>query len=203
MNTLMLISLVTVISYLIGSLSAAILVSRAMGLADPRVFGSGNPGATNVLRSGNRLAAALTLVGDLIKGWLPVVLCRWLLDHDAVVIAAGLGALLGHIYPLYFGFKGGKGIATGFGVLFGLAPLMGMLAAATWLVTALSSRYSSLAALVTFSLAPVFIWVLKLPQEWLGLLLCMAGIVWWRHRTNIGRLYRGVEPKIGAPSSST
>ena len=147
-------------AYLIGSLSFAVIVSRVMGLDDPRHYGSGNPGATNVLRSGNRQAAALTLLLDAVKGWLPVMLIQWLgqgwgLDERAVALVA-IGAFIGHLWPVFFRFQGGKGVATAAGVLFGIEPLLGLAVMLTWLLVAAVSRYSSLAALIAAVLAPTY-----------------------------------------------
>ena len=199
--------LVALGAYILGSLSFAIIVSRAMGLHDPRSYGSGNPGATNVLRSGNKKAAALTLLFDALKGWLPVFLlmqfgARWQLDPDSAALA-GLAVLLGHIFPVFFGFKGGKGVATAAGVLFGFHPLLGLFVMLIWILVAAVTRYSSLAALIAGAAAPTIymfgaqrgLW----PSAGSPFMACMAMsvIMAWRHRENIQRLIAGKESRIG------
>lgn len=186
------------LAYLLGSISSAILVSRLLGLPDPRATGSGNPGATNVLRAGSKTGAALTLIGDVAKGWLPVFIVIQLGYYPSWMVGLiGLAAFLGHLYPVFFGFKGGKGVATGLGVLLGLNPLLGLLVILTWLLVAALSRYSSLAALVAVLAAPVYLWLLA-PDPWLIAALCvMALFLYGRHYSNIQRLLRGTEPRIG------
>lgn len=194
-------------AYAIGSLSFAVIVSRAMGLADPRQYGSGNPGATNVLRSGNKTAALLTLLLDAFKGWLPV----WGVMHfgqpfgldNAAVALVAVAAFLGHLYPVFFHFKGGKGVATAAGVLLALQPWLGIATIATWLIVAAFFRYSSLAALVSAVFAPFYYafgnglaWRLD-PAIFLAMLI-IAALLIWRHRANIGRLLRGQESRIGS-----
>ena len=199
---------VVVLSYLLGSLSFAVIVSKFMGLSDPRSYGSKNPGATNVLRSGNKKAAVLTLLFDAVKGWVPVV---WVLQHGApfelsegTAAAAGLAAFLGHLYPVFFRFQGGKGVATALGVLMGVSPLLGLLVALTWLGIAWFFRYSSLAALLAAILAPVYYALLADVLWWsfngatLGLLCAMGVLLFWRHRDNVNRLIAGTESKLGA-----
>ena len=180
-------------AYRVGSLATAIFVSRALGLPDPRQAGSHNPGATNVLRLGGRKAAALTLLGDLCKGLLPVLAARLAgLPAWAVALVA-LATFLGHLYPLYFGFRGGKGVATTLGILLAIAPLLGLATLATWLLVFAVSRVSSLAALSATVAAPAYAWFL-LPQPSLrGLVLVLALWVLWRHRSNIQRLRSGEE----------
>lgn len=199
---------VVTFSYLIGSLSFAVIVSRLMGLSDPRSYGSKNPGATNVLRSGNKKAAVLTLLFDAVKGWVPVV---WVLQHGAAfglsegtAAAAGLAAFLGHLYPIFFRFQGGKGVATALGVLMGVSPLLGLGVALTWLGVAWFFRYSSLAALLAAVLAPVY-YALAADVFWwnfhgpvFGLLCAMGILLVWRHRDNVNRLLAGTESKLGA-----
>jgi glycerol-3-phosphate acyltransferase PlsY len=199
---------VVVISYLLGSLSFAVIVSKFMGLSDPRSYGSKNPGATNVLRSGNKKAAVLTLLFDAVKGWVPVV---WVLNHGAAfglsegaAAAAGLAAFLGHLYPIFFKFQGGKGVATALGVLMGVSPVLGLAVALTWLGVAWFFRYSSLAALLAAVLAPVY-YALAADAFWWNFngaifgLLCAIGILLvWRHRDNVNRLLAGTESKLGA-----
>ena len=193
-------------AYLIGSLSFAVLVSRLMGLADPRSYGSQNPGATNVLRSGNKLAAALTLLLDGIKGWLPVWAVsqygsRWGLGEGTLAIVA-LAAFAGHVWPLFFRFKGGKGVATAAGVLFGIDLWLGLATLATWLIVAFFTRYSSLAALAAAAFAPAYYFlgnrvVWYVDNRILLAAVVMSGILVWRHQGNIAKLMRGEESRIG------
>ncbi len=193
-------------AYLLGSLSFAVIVSRAMGLADPRSYGSGNPGATNVLRSGSKKAAAATLLLDAFKGWLPVALLAWLgpaLGLPAAASAvAGLAAFLGHLYPVFFGFKGGKGVATAAGVILALQPLLGLAVLLTCIAVAVITRHSSLAALTAAVLAPACYlaahgWLWPAHGLTLFTLSLMGLLLLWRHRANITRLLAGTEPKIG------
>jgi len=189
--------LLPVLAYLIGSLSSAVLVARLFGLADPRTVGSRNPGATNILRYGGRIPAALTLAGDVLKGVIPVVLAR-LLGVDALTLGlVMLAAFLGHLYPVYFGFQGGKGVATAFGVYFAVDPRVGLMIAATWLLVAALTRYSSLSALVATLAAPVFWWWLRPEPELLAAMIALAVLIVWRHRANIARLRAGTETRIG------
>lgn len=184
-------------AYLLGSISSAILVCRLFGLQDPRTQGSKNPGATNVLRIGGKAPAIITLLGDGLKGYLPVLL-GVLLDVSPVVLAASmLAAFLGHLYPLYFGFAGGKGVATGFGVLLGLSPLAGGLTIAVWLLMALLFRYSSLAALTAALLAPGFVWLASHDAVLVGAVGLMTLMQFWKHRANIENLLAGRESRIG------
>ncbi|WP_213957081.1 glycerol-3-phosphate 1-O-acyltransferase PlsY [Variovorax sp. dw_954] len=196
-----------VASYLIGSLSFAVIVSKAMGMADPRSYGSGNPGATNVLRSGNKAAALATLLLDAIKGWLPVFLvmhfgAAWGMDMGIAALA-GLAAFLGHLYPVFFGFQGGKGVATAAGVLLGLDWLLGLATGGTWLIVALFFRYSSLASLAAALFAPAYyllgggiVW--KLDATAFVAMVGMSLLLAWRHRENIQRLIAGTESKLGS-----
>ena len=184
-------------AYLLGSISAAIIVCRLMGLPDPRSEGSRNPGATNVARIGGKKAAALTLIGDMLKGLLPVLVAH-ALDAGAVVLAGtALAAFLGHLYPVFFGFQGGKGVATALGVSFGLNWLAGLSIAGIWLLMALLFRYSSLSALTAIALAPaVFYWFMpELPV--IIAMSVLAVMLFWRHRSNIVNLISGKEDKIG------
>ncbi|MCY4362581.1 MAG: glycerol-3-phosphate 1-O-acyltransferase PlsY [Gammaproteobacteria bacterium] len=185
-----------ILAYLAGSLASAVIVCKIMGLEDPREQGSGNPGTTNVLRLHGRTAALLTLCGDVLKGALPVLLLRYVQAPDVFVAAAGLAAFSGHLYPLFFGFRGGKGVATLLGVLLAFHWLLGAAFIMTWLLVALLSRYSSLAAITAALLAPVYCW-LMLPSPYLvagtGL---MSAILIWRHRSNIKNLLAGKENKI-------
>jgi glycerol-3-phosphate acyltransferase PlsY len=193
-------------AYLIGSLSFAVLVSRLMGLADPRSYGSQNPGATNVLRSGNKLAAALTLLLDGIKGWLPVwAVVRygstWGLAEGTLAMVA-LAAFAGHVWPVFFRFKGGKGVATAAGVLFGIDLWLGLATLATWLIVAFFTRYSSLAALAAAAFAPAYYFlgnrvVWYVDNRVLLAAVVMSGILVWRHQSNIAKLIRGEESRIG------
>jgi glycerol-3-phosphate acyltransferase PlsY len=198
--------LATLVAYLVGSLSFAVIVSRVMGLNDPRTFGSKNPGATNVLRSGNKAAAVITLVLDAAKGWLPVFLVGWLGQpyglEEGTLALVGLAAFLGHLYPVFFRFQGGKGVATALGVLLGVNWVLGLATAATWLIVAFFFRYSSLAALLSAVFVPAYYvfgdgvaWNLEKPI--LFTLSLMSLLLIFRHAENIGRLARGTESKIG------
>lgn len=184
-------------AYLLGSLSSAIIVCRLMGLPDPRSEGSGNPGATNVLRIGGKRAAALTLVGDMLKGYIPVALAVWFQFEPAVVIAIGVAAFLGHLWPVFFGFAGGKGVATELGVLFGLHPIIGAIVGLIWLFIAKGMKISSLAALVAMSLAPVIVWWWAESWVWVTGVALMSMVLIWRHKSNIQRLLSGEESAIG------
>jgi acyl phosphate:glycerol-3-phosphate acyltransferase len=203
--------LATLAAYLIGSLSFAVLVSRLMGLSDPRTYGSNNPGATNVLRSGNKAAAVLTLLLDAFKGWLPVVAVKWWGEAwglgDGTVALVGLAAFLGHLYPVFFGFKGGKGVATAAGVILAFNPWLGLASLATWLIIAVFFRYSSLASIVTAVFAPFF-FLLGDGSAWnapgaLVVSLALMGLLLvWRHAENINRLVAGKESKLGSKKKS-
>lgn len=187
------------VAYLLGSISSAIVISRLLRLPDPRGLGSGNPGATNVLRAGSKTGAALTLVGDVAKGWLPVFIVMQLAPGDPgwLVGLVGLAAFLGHLYPVYFRFEGGKGVATALGVILAISPLTGALVALTWLLVAAIFRYSSLAALVAALTTPLYI-ALIVPDPWLVTAICvMVLFLYARHYANIQRLMRGTEPRIG------
>ena len=197
-----------VASYLIGSLSFAVIVSRMMGLQDPRTYGSQNPGATNVLRSGSKAAAVLTLLLDAVKGWLPVFLVQRLpgMGLDAVIAACALAAFAGHVWPVFFRFKGGKGVATAAGVLFGVDPWLGLATMATWLIVAFFSRYSSLAAVAAAVFAPAY-YLLGAKVVWSGAPVivlaigAMSAVLLYRHKDNIARLIAGKESRIGAKSA--
>ena len=186
-----------VVAYLIGSLSFAVIVSRLFGLADPRSYGSGNPGATNVLRSGNKAAAILTLLFDALKGYFPVVIAQHLGLDTLTITAVGLGAFIGHLWPVFFKFEGGKGVATAAGVLLGFAPVLGGLVLLVWLGMAVVFRYSSLAALTASIAAPI----IQL-QGWgfsamtFGVIV-MSVLLIWRHEANIRKLLAGQESKLG------
>jgi acyl phosphate:glycerol-3-phosphate acyltransferase len=191
--------------YLIGSLSFAVIVSRAMRLDDPRTYGSRNPGATNVLRSGSKPAAIVTLALDALKGFVAVLLATWIgrrfgLSGDALdwsAALAGLGAFLGHVWPLYFRFQGGKGVATAAGVLFGLNPWLGLATVATWIIVAVFFRYSSLASLVSAVFAPFYQLLIWGVGAEAAIVTLMALLLVWRHATNISRLLAGTEGKLG------
>jgi glycerol-3-phosphate acyltransferase PlsY len=199
--------LATLAAYLVGSLAFAVLVSRAMGLSDPRTFGSKNPGATNVLRSGSKPAASITLLLDAMKGFVPVVLVRtlgakWGLG-DGTLALVGLAAFLGHLYPVFFRFKGGKGVATFIGAVFGIHWALGVATGLTWLVIAFFFRYSSLASLVAAVFAPVYYLLAKgvlwyAETEVALALSVMAALLAWRHRENIKRLLAGTESRLGS-----
>jgi glycerol-3-phosphate acyltransferase PlsY len=199
-------ALAAVAAYLIGSLSFAVVVSSAMGLNDPRSYGSKNPGATNVLRSGNKLAAVLTLLLDALKGWLPVVAvqtwgAQFGLDAGTVAMV-GLGAFLGHLYPVFFRFVGGKGVATAIGVVLAVNPVLGLATIVTWLLIAYFFRYSSLAALVSAVFVPVY-YLMADGVFWRAdnrialTLVVVSGLLIWRHAENLSRLVKGTESKIG------
>jgi glycerol-3-phosphate acyltransferase PlsY len=189
--------LIVLTAYLIGSLSFAVILSRVFGLPDPRSYGSGNPGATNVLRSGRKVVAALTLLGDAIKGAVAVLLARWASAEyglpDYIPALAGLAAFIGHLWPVFFGFKGGKGVATALGVLLALNPLLGLACAATWLAVFGVTRVSSLSALVATGLSPVYAWLLEGKVVDTVAILGLAVLIFWRHKSNIARLLSGEE----------
>ena len=184
-------------AYLLGSVSSAILISRLLGLPDPRTEGSRNPGATNVLRLGSKPGAVLTLAGDIAKGVLPVLATRWILDEPVLLALAALGAFLGHLFPVYFRFEGGKGVATALGVLAAIDWQLASILIATWLVVAAVFRYSSLAALVTAAAAPVYAFWLTGEPVFVALGVVLAALLFFRHSENIRRLLCGNESKIG------
>ncbi|HUR89952.1 MAG TPA: glycerol-3-phosphate 1-O-acyltransferase PlsY [Ramlibacter sp.] len=194
-------------AYLFGSLAFAIIVSRLMGLSDPRTFGSKNPGATNVLRSGNKAAAAVTLLLDGLKGFIPVFLVKHYGEpyglEDTTIALVAVAAFLGHLYPVFFKFKGGKGVATFIGVVFGIEWLLGVGTGLTWIIIAIFFRYSSLASLVSAAFAPVY-YLIAHGVAWYAdariamALFVMAMFLAWRHRENISRLLQGKESKLGA-----
>jgi glycerol-3-phosphate acyltransferase PlsY len=189
------------IAYLIGSLSFAVIVSRAFGLPDPRSYGSGNPGMTNVLRTGKKVAALLTLVGDGGKGWLAVFLAARYAPGYGVdstgVAGCAVAVFLGHLFPVFFGFRGGKGVSTVGGVLFAINPWLGLATLATWIVVAFFFRYSSLAAIVSAVFAPLYYFFLFGTGEMLPALILMSALLLWRHKTNILKLVAGKEHRIG------
>ncbi|MCB1865781.1 MAG: glycerol-3-phosphate 1-O-acyltransferase PlsY [Chromatiales bacterium] len=192
-------AILVVAAYLAGSVSSAVIVSRMLGLPDPRTVGSGNPGATNVLRHGGKKAAALTLVGDFLKGLVPVVVASLFgLDPGELMLVA-LAAFFGHLYPVFFGFKGGKGVATGLGVLLGLDWRVGLATIATWLAMAAVFRISSLSALVAMGLAPLYVWLAwRDPYAAAGAVL-LTTVLYWRHRSNIRNLLGGREDRFDRP----
>ena len=194
-------ALATLAAYLIGSLSFAVIVSRLMGLNDPRTYGSGNPGATNVLRSGNKAAAVLTLLLDALKGFVPVLLVKlhgapFGLDDGTLALVA-LAAFLGHLWPVFFRFKGGKGVATAAGVLLALNPWLGLATLATWIIIATFTRYSSLAALVSAVFAPFYQVLIWGGGPVAIAVFVMGALLVWRHRANIQKLLNGTESKLG------
>ena len=198
--------LATLIAYLVGSLSFAVIVSRAMGLSDPRTYGSGNPGATNVLRSGSKPAAIVTLLLDAAKGWLPVMLVKWFGPawdlSEGTQALAGLAAFLGHLYPVFFAFKGGKGVATAVGVLLAFEPLLALAALVTFTIIVFFSRYVSLASMVAAVFAPAY-YLIGDGVAWTAsgaktlALIAMGLLLIWRHRENIQRLLAGTESRLG------
>ena len=202
--------LATVAAYLLGSLSFAVIVSRGMGLSDPRTYGSGNPGATNVLRSGSKAAAIVTLLLDAAKGWLPVMLVQWFgaaygLGEDTQALV-GLAAFVGHLYPVFFGFQGGKGVATAAGVLLAFEPWLGVAALASFAIIAFFFRYVSLAWMVAAVFAPAY-YLLGNGVAWQAsgaktlAMVAMGLLLIWRHRENVKRLLAGTESKLGSKQS--
>ena len=193
--------LAIIAAYLIGSLSFAVIVSKYYGMDDPRTYGSGNPGATNVLRSGKKKAAALTLLGDAVKGLVAVILARCLQDalnlSDATIALVAIAALVGHMWPIFFNFKGGKGVATALGVLLALSPATALLCALIWLVMAFGFKVSSLAALVATVCSPIFAFFMMPHASWAWATVFIAGLVLYRHKSNIQNLIQGKESKIG------
>jgi glycerol-3-phosphate acyltransferase PlsY len=193
-------------AYLIGSLSFAVIVSRAFGLPDPRSYGSGNPGATNVLRTGKKLAALLTLIGDGGKGWVAVFLAaRYSADYGVEatgVAACAVAVFVGHVFPVFFRFKGGKGVSTAGGILLAINPWLGLATLATWIIVALFFRYSSLAAIVSAIFAPLYFFFLFGAKEMLPALILMSALLVWRHKANILKLLAGKERRIGEKRES-
>lgn len=188
--------ILVVSAYLIGSVSAAIITCKLMGLADPRSQGSRNPGATNVMRIGGKKAAAITLLGDGLKGLLPVLIAVWLGVDATTVAAVAMSAFLGHLYPVFFGFAGGKGVATAIGVLLAMAWPVGLAFVATWLVVAKVLKISSLSALIASVLMPAYMWLLEPEPVYFQMSLVMSVLLVWRHRSNIQRLLSGDEGRI-------
>jgi glycerol-3-phosphate acyltransferase PlsY len=194
------------LAYFIGSISFAVVVSKCMRLPDPHTYGSGNPGATNVLRTGNKLAAALTLIGDALKGYFAVMLARVLLGDESLSSTLGswvlcgvvIAVFLGHLFPIFHGFKGGKGVATACGILFGINWILGLATLSTWLIVALFMRYSSLAALSAAVFGPIYFVFLFGFQPMGCALLVVSLLLIWRHRSNIQNLCNGTESRIGS-----
>jgi glycerol-3-phosphate acyltransferase PlsY len=189
--------LLPVFAYLLGSVSSAIVIARLFGLKDPREVGSGNPGATNILRYGGKKAAILTLLGDVLKGAVPVLIAHALGADSAVLALTMLAAFLGHVFPVFHGFKGGKGVATAFGALVALNGWVGLALVASWLVMAVTTRYSSLSAITVSLLAPIYVWWFAREPALILATGVMALLLLWRHRSNIQKLFAGTETKIG------
>ena len=186
-----------VLAYLLGSISSAVVIARVMGLPDPRETGSKNPGATNILRYGGKTAAVLTLAGDILKGVIAVLVARALTADAVIITLCGFAAFLGHLFPVFFGFRGGKGVATALGVWFAFNPWVGLALLVTWVLMALLFRYSSLAALATSALAPLYVAWLSPGTPYLATMIVMSAILIFRHRSNIRNLIAGTENKIG------
>ena len=198
------------IAYLIGSISFAVVVSKCMRLPDPHTYGSGNPGATNVLRTGNKLAAALTFLGDALKGYFAVMLARIILGDQSltstlsswVLCGVVIAVFLGHLFPIFHGFKGGKGVATACGILFGINVILGIATLSTWIILAVFLRYSSLAALAAAVFGPIY-FVFLFGYQPMGIaLLVVCLLLIWRHRSNIRNLMNGTESRIGSKKDS-
>jgi glycerol-3-phosphate acyltransferase PlsY len=189
--------LLPLLAYLLGSVSSAVVIARLMGLRDPRDVGSGNPGATNILRYGGKAAAILTLAGDILKGVIAVLIARALTTDDVIIALTGFAAFLGHLFPVFFGFRGGKGVATALGVWLALSPWVGLLLIATWVVMAVLFRYSSLSALTAAVAAPLYVAWLAPGMPYLATMIVMSAILIFRHRSNIRNLLAGTEGKIG------
>lgn len=191
-----------ILAYLIGSLSFAVIVSRLMGLPDPHTYGSGNPGATNVLRTGKKAAALLTLLGDSAKGWFAVWLAqRFAAEYGlspAAIAGVSIAVFLGHLFPVFFRFLGGKGVATALGILLAISGWLGLATLATWLIVAFFFRYSSLAAIVASVFAPLYCFFLFGMSAALPAVILMSALLVWRHKENIRKLRNGTESKIGA-----
>ena len=198
------------IAYLIGSISFAVVVSKCMRLPDPHTYGSGNPGATNVLRTGNKLAAALTFLGDALKGYFAVILARIILGDESltstlsswVLCGVVLAVFLGHLFPIFHGLKGGKGVATACGILFGVNVILGIATLSTWIIVAVFLRYSSLAALAAAVFGPIYFIFLFGFQPMGIALLAVCSLLIWRHRSNIRNLMNGTESRIGSKKDS-
>ncbi len=186
-----------VAAYLLGSISFGILTSKVFGLADPRTVGSGNPGATNVLRSGKKMAALLTLLGDAFKGWLPVWLALFAGLPVTVICLVGLAVFLGHLYPIYYKFKGGKGVATALGVMIAVSPWLALAALVVWSIIFYFSRYASLASIIAAMTAPIAAYFLLPSAKYVVMVFVLSALLVWRHRTNIQKLLAGTEAGFG------
>lgn len=195
--------LLVVCAYLLGSVSSAIIVCKLMGLPDPRTQGSNNPGATNVLRIGGKKAAAITLFGDMLKGLIPVLVAHLLQVSPLIFALTAMAAFLGHLYPVFFGFQGGKGVATALGVQFGLHWAIGGSVALIWLFMAKVMNISSLAALISMVLAPLIVWLVWPASELIVMQIMLTLILFWRHRSNIQNLITGAEGKISQEQGAT
>ena len=199
------------LAYLIGSISFAVVVSKCMRLPDPHSYGSGNPGATNVLRTGNKLAAVLTLIGDALKGFFAVMLARVLLGDDSLsstmnswlLCGVVIAVFLGHLFPVFHGFKGGKGVATACGILFGINWILGLATLSTWIIVAMFMKYSSLAALAAAVFGPIYFVFLFGFQPIAAALLVVCLLLIWRHRSNVRNLMNGTESRIGSKKKAT
>jgi glycerol-3-phosphate acyltransferase PlsY len=191
-----------VLGYLLGSIPFAVIVSRAFRLADPRSFGSGNPGATNVLRSGSKAAALLTLIGDAAKGWLAMFIAQRVGAGETAIAVAGLAAFLGHVFPFTLGFKGGKGVATALGVLLGFSGVLAGITAGIWIAVVIFTRYSSLAALAAAAAAPALTWWLLDRSDVIAAVALMCAVLIYRHKSNIRKLVAGTESRIGGRKRS-
>jgi glycerol-3-phosphate acyltransferase PlsY len=187
---------VVIVAYLLGSFSSAVIVCKVMGYDDPRTLGSGNPGATNVLRHGGKKAAIITLILDMLKGVLAVLLAKILTDSSLFIALSALAAFLGHLYPIFFNFKGGKGVATALGVLLALHWMVGIGALLTWLAMAFSFRYSSLAALITAAATPLYMFWFAGILDFVIVNIVITTLIFWRHQSNIQNLLNGTEGKI-------
>ena len=183
-------------AYLLGSISTAIIICRLMGLPDPRTLGSNNPGATNVLRIGGKKAAALTLLGDFLKGLIPVIIAQLLGAGAELLAMVGFAAFIGHLYPVFFGFRGGKGVATAFGVILGLSWSVALVAIGIWLLVAKVFKISSLAALIAATMTPAAGWYLGMPESQIYMFVALSLLLIWRHRSNIQKLLGGSEGRI-------
>lgn len=185
------------LAYLLGSLSTGVIVARLLGLQDPRAIGSKNPGATNLLRYGGKLAAVLTLAGDILKGVVAIWVARAVTDDAVILALVGLAVFIGHLWPVFFGFRGGKGVATALGVWLAINPWVGLSLTATWLAMAVLFRYSSLAALAATVAAPLYVYLLMPQPAYLAMMVAMSALLVFRHRANVARLLAGTETKIG------
>lgn len=189
--------LLLIIAYLLGSLSSAIILCKGMQLPDPRTQGSGNPGATNVLRFSGKKLAVMVLLGDVLKGIIPILLAKYFVFAPAEIACVGIAVFLGHLFPVFFHFRGGKGVATAWGILLALAWPLGVAAGVTWLLVFLVFRYSSLAALVTATLMPVYGLYFTHSLDYVMMILCLSVLLFWRHRKNIDQLRAGTEKPFG------